>query len=230
MTFLWAVFGLALVDSINPSALAVTIYLLLSGKERPTARVLTYIAAIFTTYLVFGILLMFGLNAIFTSLGDALNSPYAYIIQFVVGLLMLYFAIWPPKKKEDAPRERMPKTQRLPAVFALGVTITAVEFVTALPYIAAIGLLTQQDLGVVQWLPILLAYNAIFILPPLLLLVAYQLFGNKIRPRLERFQEKFRKNSRDTWLWILGIVGFLITRNAFGFLIKYYNIIPPNND
>jgi hypothetical protein len=53
--------ALALVDSINPSAIAVTVYLL--GQGRTAAHVVTYIVAIFGTYLALGATMMLGLDA-----------------------------------------------------------------------------------------------------------------------------------------------------------------------
>ena len=54
--------ALALVDSINPSALVVTLYLL--TRERVLAQVLVYVAAIFVTYVTLGAILMLGLDAL----------------------------------------------------------------------------------------------------------------------------------------------------------------------
>jgi hypothetical protein len=44
--------ALALVDSINPSAIVVTLYLL--SRERASAQVVVYVAANFLTYLTLG--------------------------------------------------------------------------------------------------------------------------------------------------------------------------------
>jgi hypothetical protein len=46
---LLALLALALVDSINPSAIAVTVFLL--SRERSSQQVVVYVAAIFVTYL-----------------------------------------------------------------------------------------------------------------------------------------------------------------------------------
>jgi len=45
---LLSLLALALVDSINPSAIVVTLYLL--ERQREPARVVVYVAAIFVTY------------------------------------------------------------------------------------------------------------------------------------------------------------------------------------
>ena len=88
VVLLVAVFGLALIDSVNPSAIAVTLYLLLTGRSY-TSRVLTYLAAVLSSYLLIGMLLILGLDAIW----DYLYSPAAYAVQGVVGALMRLVAL-----------------------------------------------------------------------------------------------------------------------------------------
>lgn len=69
---------LCLLDMLNPSAIAVTIYLLLTSPQYST-RVLSYAAGMFTTYFGCGLVLMLGLG----SVGQALESPVAYAIEGV---------------------------------------------------------------------------------------------------------------------------------------------------
>lgn len=206
------VFGLALLDSFNPSALAMTLYLLTT--KGPIPKVGSYLAGVFGTYLAVGVLLMLGLGTALAALGEAAESPVVYAIQGMIGAGLLAYAILDPNKKQAQSAPRTPRSLGLGALFLLGVTITAVEFSTALPYLGAIGLLTNADLAVGHWLPILIAYNAIFILPPALLLLGYRLFGERLRPRFEQWRDKLQRGSREAWLWILGLVGFALLADS----------------
>lgn len=210
-----AVLGLALVDSLNPSALAMTLYLL-SGQSYAT-KVLTYLAAVFSAYFGIGVLLMLGLDAIATGVGDYRYSPIAYAVQGVLGALMLLYALFAPSNTDKQRTPRQPWSPRLGAIFLLGITVTVVEFSTALPYLGAIGLLTNAGLAPARWAPILVAYNLIFVLPPFSLLVAYRLFGARLQQRFAAYREKLLRGSRDTWLWILGIVGFFLLADSLRF-------------
>ena len=58
-----AVLALAVLDSVNPSAIVVTLYLL-SVATRAHVQVAVYIGAIFVTYLAFGALMVLGLDAL----------------------------------------------------------------------------------------------------------------------------------------------------------------------
>lgn len=60
--------ALAVVDSINPSAIVVTLYLL--GHQRVPAQVVVYVAAIFVTYLTLGAMMMLGIDGLLPSESD----------------------------------------------------------------------------------------------------------------------------------------------------------------
>jgi cytochrome c biogenesis protein CcdA len=209
-----AVFGLALIDSVNPSAKAVTLYLLLTGGSY-TPRVLTYLAAVFTSYLLIGVLLMLGLAAVW----DYLYGPAAYALQGVVGTLMLLYGILAPTDRAEERATRLPRSQRLGPIFLLGITITVVEFSSALPYLAAIAILTYAELAASQWVPVLVVYNLVFILPPLLVLGTYKLLGSRLQGRFEGYLEKLRGGSRSTLLWIVAIVGFVLLADS----LRYFD-------
>lgn len=107
-----------------------------------------------------------------------------------------------------------PRSQGLAATLLLGVTVTAAEFPTAFPYLGAIGILNSLELPPFGWLPLLLSYNLIFVLPPLLLFGAYRVLGRRYRGRFERFEKRLQHEARETLLWIVGIVGFLLLADA----------------
>lgn len=205
------VFGLALLDSLNPSALAVTVYLLLQGKSY-VVKVMTYISAVFFSYLGIGVLLMLGLGSVW----GYVDGSVAYAVQGVAGALLLGYALFAPDKPRGK-KARAPRAVGLPAIFFLGVTITAVEFTTAFPYLGAIAVLTNAETGLGGWLPTLVAYNVVFILPPLLLVAIYRVFGARMRERFGRWRERFEGGSRGTLLWMLGIVGFLLLADSLVF-------------
>ncbi len=216
--------GLALLDSINPSALAVTIYLLLTGRPF-TAKVLTYVGAVFSSYLALGVLIMLGLG----SVRGYLDNPIAYAAQGVIGVALLAYAVFAPSKpRREARAERQPRSLSLGAIYLLGVTVTVVEFSTAFPYLGAIALITKAGLPVVRWLPILVVYNFVFVLPPLLLLASYSVFGTRIESRFKRLRERFARGSRETMLWILGIVGFLLLADCLAFF-DFFGILEISN-
>lgn len=211
--------GLAIVDSINPSAIAVTLYLLTS--KEPVPKVLAYAAGVFTTYLTLGIMLVAGFGTIMAQADGALNNPLAYSAQLLIGCLMLSYALFGDKLKIGKSTPRKPSSQRLPALFGLGVAISIVEFTTALPYLAAIAILINTPLLFIAKIGILIGYNLILILPILLLLVAFHFGASRWKDRIDIWQQRLNKEAREILYWVFGIIGLALIANAveyFGWL------------
>ena len=105
-----------------------------------------------------------------------------------------------------APRVE-PSASSYAALALLGVTVTTMELPTAVPYFGGIALLTTADLPIARWLPLLVLYNGIFVLPPVLLLVGHMVFGGRLDARYADLRERLQAGARETMLWILGLVG-----------------------
>jgi cytochrome c biogenesis protein CcdA len=101
---------------------------------------------------------------------------------------------------------------------------SAVAITTALPYLGAVAILTNAGLTAAQWLPVLAAYNLVFVAPPLLLLGAYRVFGARLRPAFERWGERLRGAGRETLLWILGIAGFLLLADSLRYF-EFFGLV-----
>jgi cytochrome c biogenesis protein CcdA len=209
MELLPAIVGLAVVDSINPSALLATIVLLLRGRAgRPLVAV--YLAAVLVTYFAIGLTLTLGLGLTPEAL---LESDAAYLLQGILGAAILAYAVLAPGKgraRDPAASARLPGVRGPAAVFALGVAVTFLELPTALPYLGALGAMARADLAVGDWLPLLVTYNLIFVLPPLALLAAHVALGDRAGALLERLRTRLGGAAREGLLWLLGLVGFFL--------------------
>ena len=215
MELLPAIVGLAVVDSINPSALLATIVLLLRGKPaRPLVAV--YVVAVLVTYFAIGLALTLGLGLTPQAL---VESDAAYLAQGAFGAAMLAYAVLAPgrgRERVPAAGPKLPAVHRPAAVFALGMAVTVVELPTALPYLGAVGAITRAGLPVGDWLPLLVAYNLIFVLPPLALLAAHVALGDPAGALLERLRSRLGGATREGLLWLLGLVGFFLLADALG--------------
>lgn len=209
-----SVFGLALIDSINPSALLVTLFLL--AGPSPGRRILIYTSTIFIVSLTLGIVLTLGLDLLLNSVRVLIDSSVVYAVQLAIGALMLLYALIAPNRK-IASTPAVPKQYSTGALILLGMTVTLMEAPTAIPYLAAISILISAELSILQWLPVLIIYNFIFITPPLLLLLLQTLLGDRIKARLNSFQQWLTGSAREGFLWIIGIVGYLLLQDALGY-------------
>jgi cytochrome c biogenesis protein CcdA len=210
-----AIVGLAVVDSINPSALLATIVLLLRGRAaRPLVAV--YLVAVLVTYFAIGLALTLGLGL---TPQAAIESDAAYLAQGVLGAGMLAYAVLAPNRRGRpgaVEHRRLPTASRPLAVFALGTAVTILELPTALPYLGAIGAITRADLAVADWLPLLMLYNLIFVLPPVVLLAGHVALDQRAEVVLGRLRQRLGAVAREGLLWLLGLVGFFLLLDALG--------------
>ena len=196
--------GLALFDSINPSAIVITLHLLAGG--RTPAQIGTYLAAIFVTYLTLGVMMMLGIDALLPSLATMGRGRVGLIVQGLIGLAMLLYALLAPKTAKPVRRVN-PRASSYAALALLGVTVTTLELPTAMPYFGAIALLTSADLSMAHWLPLLILYNGIFVLPPVLLVVGHVVLGRRLDARYAQLRARLEAGARETMLFLFLLVG-----------------------
>lgn len=155
--------ALALLDMFSPSIIGVSVYVLLVAKKQQIRLLLTYLMTVALFYFSTGIFLMLGLGVIFNPISNLLDSYSARLIMTIVGAA-LFIGSWlvPKRKTNGAPK---PKSLHVSSMVALGFTTSILEVATALPYFAAIGILTSNQIEFYEWLPILAGYNLIMIAP-----------------------------------------------------------------
>jgi cytochrome c biogenesis protein CcdA/thiol-disulfide isomerase/thioredoxin len=176
----------ALIDSVNPCAFAVLVFLLLSiitleSRRRVLAVGGAYIAAVFVFYLLSGI----GLFTVVQQSGfSSILFRAAAVCAIILGLVNIidvirknegFILAIPASRKEMI--ERYIREASLPAAFALGILVGIFELpCTGGIYLAILGMMSKT-LTFSQGLPYLLLYNFIFVLPLLaiLLVVAFGL-------------------------------------------------------
>jgi cytochrome c biogenesis protein CcdA len=217
------VIGAALIDSINPCAFAILVFLLLSlaaaGNRR---RILfvggSYIAAIFFFHLLVGIglfsaIAFSGFSRAFSLIGAA--------IAIVLGLVTILdvfrnrdtFLLSVPASKKGIIGRYVEKLS-VPAAFILGIFAGLFGFsCTGGIYIGILGLMSR-NLTMLAGLPWLILYNIIFILP-LVLVVLLVYYG--FSPRL---LENWHAGNKRIFRMIIGLamlaIGCIIVSGWLG--------------
>lgn len=195
--------GAAVIDSINPCAFGVLIFLLAyliktrKKKSKLLIHGLSYIFAVFLTYLFAGLLLL----PVIGSLGSTSVAFYAVIgiATILFGLLELKDVFWygqgPSLALLPGASQRIKAYAKhisgsLLSSFLLGVFVALVELpCTGAVYLAILSLFTLHGVqaDTVMWLVL---YNLIFVLPLIVIL-----FGFYSGIKAETF-EKWRKSNR----------------------------------
>jgi cytochrome c biogenesis protein CcdA len=192
--------GAALVDSINPCAIAVLLILLSAllatgEKKRALKAGIAFTVSIYISYFLFGL----GLFKVIQI------SGISYSFYKVIGVLAIIIGIFNIKDwvkhgsmgfVMEIPRSWRPTLKKLLArvtspigAFFMGFVVCLFELpCTGGPYIVILGLLAQKTTQIAA-IPILLFYNLVFILP--LLVITFLVFrGFTTIESADRWKEK----------------------------------------
>ena len=219
---------LALIDSTSIGTLVIPIWLLLQPGRLAVGRILAYLTTIAGFYFVVGGALMLGAGSLAEPLSRILDSTVALYIQLAIGigLFALSFRFDSKRRKQDSAnrserwRSRVAdrSTSSVAGLMALALLAGVLELAMMLPYLGAIGLLTTSNVGwSLRWL-LLGVYVGVMVVPALALLVIRILVRDRIDPWLERLSGWMTKHADEAIPWVLGIVGFLVARDAAAWL------------
>jgi cytochrome c biogenesis protein CcdA len=196
--------AVAALDSLNPTAIALQVYLLSTPK--PIARSITFILGVFLTYWTVGLFAILGLRTLVMSVisnaNASLPEPHVYTIQFLIGLALL-IAGFSFESSPEADRGKRPKKLTLGRTFLLGMAVTLFDFPTALPYLAAIEQIARAKLDLFGIMGVLGMYNLVFVFPQIMLLGIYVLFHQQSAALLHRI-------NRSIAIWVPKILRTLL--------------------
>lgn len=129
----------------------------------------------------------------------------------VGGILFIGSWLVPKRKANGSPK---PKSLHVSSMVALGFTTSILEVATALPYFAAIGILTSNQIVFYEWLPLLAGYNLVMIAPGIILLCFHLLFRRFMNKPLRKIQTLFDQRTSSTLSWIMFFVGLILLING----------------
>ncbi|MCF6476150.1 GAP family protein [Nonomuraea sp. MG754425] len=204
-----AVLGLALLDTLSPAVIGVSLYVLLTRPRRTGALLGVYLGSVALAYFALGALLMLGLGALVPAVDETALAwaQAAFGVALIVGS---YFI--PERDPGRAPFHDRPLTVRTMAL--LGVGTWLFEFATAVPYFGAIGIMTAAGLPATRWAPLLGVYVTIMILPGVLLRAAWAVLPERARGRLNDWQRRLSAGSRAALPWMVWLAGVLLLLTA----------------
>lgn len=211
--------GTALVDSINPCAFAVIIflftYLQMLGIGSKILKVgITYISVVFIVYFVSGFAILTFIQ------GTGINLivyKIAAFIAIVAGLINLKDAFWYGKgitlripESQKPLIEKYVKKATIPGAIILGIIVSSVELpCTGEVYISILAMLAN-NVTRLQAIPYLLLYNFIFVFPLIvILLLMYKGIPPEKVEKWRKDKRKLMKLSMGTVLLLLGILMLL---------------------
>jgi cytochrome c biogenesis protein CcdA len=212
----------AIIDSINPCAFAVLIFLLvyltsLQERKRMLMVGVAYILSVFTVYFLSGL----GFFTLIQSTGlTDIVFKAAAVIAILAGLINLKDFFWhgkgislsiPESRKESI--KNFVERSSVPSAMILGGLVSIYELpCTGGIYLAILGLLGSK-MTLVQGLPYLFIYNVIFVLP--LFVILFVVFYGVSAEKVESWrgeEKKWMRLSMGILMVALGVLmlsGFL---------------------
>jgi cytochrome c biogenesis protein CcdA len=185
---LGAVLVTAAVDSINPCAIGVALLLVATlikqDRKKDILKVgMIYITAVFLTYFVAGIGILYFLANLPVQIANYVTIFVALIV-VAGGLLEIKDFFWYgkgtslmiPEEYAEKVADKMDNLT-VPAAILLGIFVAAVELpCTGGPYLAILTVLSQQGINWMAYVMMAL-YNLIFVMP-LILIVTFAYLGS----------------------------------------------------
>ena len=181
------VISIGLADSLNPSTIAVALYL--ATGERARGRVAEFTAGVFVVYFVGGAAIALGPGQLLLSLVPHPSHTTRYLLEIIAGAAMFVAAglLWLNRQRlsRREPPDLDPSGR---ASWVLGATITAVELPTAFPYFAAIAAIVGSGVGPFRQLFLLVVFNVCFVLPLLVIIGILEFGGSHTEEVITRFR------------------------------------------
>ncbi len=208
---------LALIDSTSFGTLLIPIWLLMHPGGVRAGRLLVFLGTVAVFYFAVGVAVALGADAFLPQISRALDTRPASWAQLVLGVALFFLSFRLDRRKGGGGRltrwrERALTDGSATGLAGLALAAAAAEVTTMLPYLAAIGLLTTANLAAGPIALVMAGYCLLMILPALLLLTLRLTAGDHLTPLLTRIST-WMANS-NALSWIVGIVGFLLARDA----------------
>lgn len=228
----WLITSSAFVDSINPCAIAVLLFVLSAlvffGDRKKILKVgIAFILGLYITYFLFGAGIFYALK-INSWINPTIFHWVMGIFGIVMGLLNIkdYFWYGGGGFLVEIPRKWRPKMSLLlarattvPVAFLTGALVTAFELpCTGGPYVFVLGILSQSTSKLLI-LPILAYYNILFSLPLIIILAGVYLGFLRV-DKTEHWKERNIKKLHLVAGIVLVLLGLWVLPNSpFDYII-----------
>jgi hypothetical protein len=211
---------LALIDSTSFGTLLIPLWLLIHPGGVRARRILVFLGTVAVFYFAVGVTVALGADAFVPRINRLLDSRPVAWAQLVTGVALFFLSFRLDRKDRTAGggrrlarwRERAMTDGGVAGLAGLALAAAAAEVTTMLPYLAAIGLLTTSGLAAAPITAVMAGYCVLMVLPAVLLMAVRLAAGDRVTPLLTRIGDWMAGSN--TLAWIVGIVGFLLGRDA----------------
>ncbi|HLL67479.1 MAG TPA: GAP family protein [Micromonosporaceae bacterium] len=212
---------LALIDSTSFGTLLIPAWLLMHPGRVRVVRMLVFLGTVAAFYFTLGVTVALGADTFLPQISSLLDTGPVRWAQLVIGVALFFWSFRLERRNRTTAgsgrllswRARaLADSRGVAALAGLALTAAAAEVTTMLPYLAAIGMVTTAALPAAHIALVMAGYCLVMIIPALLLLVVRLTAGQHVIPLLTRLSDWIVRSNAVAW--IVGIVGFLLARDA----------------
>ena len=213
--------GLALLDSLSIGTLVIPLALIVMWRSVRVPALAAYLLTVAAVYFALGVAMLLGFTGLSAYVERITNTPVFPWITLILGAILAIYGIFGPDPVKPAPGE-LPKQLNknirtsLPRMVILGLGASLTEAATMLPYIAAMGIISDWDTPMAGQLITIAAYCGVMVAPTVILAAIALVAGQKFFPRLEKAIPRLQYEAKVTLLWIAAIVGIYMVIHSVG--------------
>lgn len=217
---------IALGDSINPSTVGPALYL--ATAERAIRQISGFLIGLAAVNLLAGLILMLGPGQLLLSLVPKPTPTAKHALQIAGGLALIVLAAVLWFRRGKLARHELPGLDgREGSSLTLGAVIGVIELPTALPYFAAIAVISGSGIRLVPKVVALILYNAVFYAPIGLVLAALVVLGDRADEPLARVRDWLQRHWPIVSAAVAGLVGIAVLGlGVYGFAGALRSYVP----
>ena len=213
---------IALFDSTSITPLCIVPLMILLGGPKPLRRSFAFLAGISITYLICSLLVLFGLQSVFTPLSEFLNerlkNPQTIdlLLQIAIGLAMLCFGSRMADARESEDDRGLAEKVTTAQAFTGGASLTLIGMPGAFPLFAAVDQILRAEPSNAEKVLAMVAYNGIFIAPLCGIVLLRVGLGEKGEPLVQRIRDFVGTWGHRLIVWGLIVLGAVLILDAIG--------------
>ncbi|OBI44884.1 GAP family protein [Mycobacterium colombiense] len=169
-----ALAGLAFLDSLNVLNVGVVSAVIFDsrlGRRSPIPGALSYIAGVFAVTTAFGVCTVLGIGFVTEVLDFHLTPAIRFRGELLLGIVLIGLAYFPLTAQSSAPGWALAALRQRPWLLGfLGLAVGSGQAPTAVPYLTGLAMLVALHPRPPLWPLVIIAYWAIALSPPLLIL------------------------------------------------------------
>ena len=202
-----------------------TFLIILLGGPRPLFLSTALLAGIFVTYLVCGLLVLFGLQSVFDTINayglKVWQDPNTeeLIFQILIGFVLVLLGLRIARARKQQTEKKGPTAVTAGQTFLAGAGMTIVGLPGDVLYLAAINLILRGDLTTRQEVMVLFGFNIVYVAPLAAIVAMSLVLGERGHRLLQDTRGFFDRWGQRLIISLMLLLGALLIMDGVGWFL-----------